>query len=114
MDHSLKKKNEYKNFKKQEIQGIFFKTNEIKLVLNMTRLVETLRIYLEEQLLTKYNVIKRNITGNSKYDGYQRAIALISGKLFNKKTSNAHKETGFNFENKALSKELHKPIIAKT
>ena len=80
----------------------------------MTRLVETLRIYLEEQLLIKYNVIKRNIAGNSKYDGYQRAIALISSKLFNKKTSNAHKETAINFENKELSKELHKPIIAKT
>ena len=44
-----------KNLKKQETQDIFNKT---KLAFNTVRLTEILQIYLEEQLLMKYYVIK--------------------------------------------------------
>ena len=53
-NHLLKPKKEYKNLKKQEIQDIFIKTNWTKLALNMIRLMEILKISLEEQLLIKY------------------------------------------------------------
>ena len=39
-----KTKKEYKNSKKQEIYDIFIKTNQIKLVLNLTCLMEVLKI----------------------------------------------------------------------
>ena len=63
MEHVLKTKKEYKNYKKkqQEIEHIFIKINWIKLAFNMTRLMEILRIYLEEQLMIKYYVIKHLI-----------------------------------------------------
>ena len=44
-----------KNLKKQETQDIFNKT---RLAFNTVRLTEILQIYLEEQLLMKYYVIK--------------------------------------------------------
>ena len=53
--HLLKRKKDLKNLKKQEIQGIFIKMNYLKLAFNMTtRLMEILKICLEEQLLIKY------------------------------------------------------------
>ena len=57
-DHLLKTEKEFKNLKKQEIQNIFIKMNWIKLVFNMTWLMEILKIYLEEQLLIKHYIIK--------------------------------------------------------
>ena len=41
-----KTKEKFKNFKKQEIQGIFIKKNLVNLVFNMTLLTEVFRIYL--------------------------------------------------------------------
>ena len=53
--HLVKTKKEFKNLKKQEIQGIFIKMNYIELVFNMTtKLMEILKICLEEQLPIKY------------------------------------------------------------
>ena len=39
-----KTKKEYKNFKKQQIYDIFIKTNSIKLISNLTWLMEILKI----------------------------------------------------------------------
>ena len=44
VDHLLKIKNELKNLKKQEIQGIFTKMNLIRLVFNMIWHTEILKI----------------------------------------------------------------------
>ena len=75
MDHLLKTKEEYKNSKKQEIQGIFNKTNQKKLASNMTWLLEILKIYHEEQQLIKYYVIKDLILLKiQKYYGYQKGF----------------------------------------
>ena len=46
-----KKKKEYKNLKKQEIQDIFTKKNQVNLVFNLIYLMEILKIQQEEQLL---------------------------------------------------------------
>ena len=51
-----------------------------------------------------------NIAKNPKYDGYQRGIASMVYKFFDKKS----KGSGVNIEvkhNEQLAKELHKPII---
>ena len=56
-----------------------------------------------------------NIAKNPKYDGYQRGLAYMVYKFFDKKT----KGSGVTFANKSipqneqLAEELHKPIIRK-
>ena len=56
-----------------------------------------------------------NIAKNPKYDGYQRGLASMVYKFFDKKT----KGSGVTFANKSipqneqLAEELHKPIIRK-
>ena len=78
----------------------------------MTWLMENLKIYLQEQLLTKYCVIKHLIFAkNPKYDGYQRGLASMVCKCFDKKTSGgAIKTLSEIVSNQGLAKELHKPI----
>ena len=58
---SFSKNKEQKKLKKQKIQDMLIKINQIKLGFNMTRLMEILKIYLEVQLLIKYWVIKQLI-----------------------------------------------------
>ena len=53
-----------------------------------------------------------NIATNPKYDGYQRGLASMIYKFFDKKS----KGSGVNIEvkhNEQLAEELHKPIIRK-
>ena len=47
-----------------------------------------------------------------KYDGYQRGIASMIYKCFNKRSSGAATRKEI-MQNKVLAKELHKPIIRK-
>ena len=52
-----------------------------------------------------------NIAKNPKYDGYQRGLASIVYKFFDKKSG-----SGVNIDvkhNEQLAKELHKPIVRK-
>ena len=50
-----------------------------------------------------------NVNINSKYDGYQRGLASMVYKFFDKKKT----ESGAN-KNKVLAQELHKPVIKKS
>ena len=53
-----------------------------------------------------------NIAKNPKYDGYQRGLASMVYKFFDRKS----KDGGVNIplmSNKELAEELHKPIIRK-
>ena len=53
-----------------------------------------------------------NIVKNPKYDGYQRALAWMVCKFFDKKTSG--KDVKYeNIPEQQLAEELHKPIIRK-
>ena len=47
---------------------------------------------------------------NSKYGGYQKGLASMLYKYFDKNTSGSDIKNG-NFSNKELTAELHKPII---
>ena len=55
------------------------------------------------------------ITSNPKYDGYQRGLALMVQKLFNKKSRyiTAHTEARVISEDQKLPKALHKSITRK-
>ena len=53
-----------------------------------------------------------NIAKNPKYDGYQRGLASMVYKLFDKKSTRSGVNILSKF-NKQLAEELHKPIIRK-
>ena len=53
-----------------------------------------------------------NITKNPNYDGYQRGIACVVYKFFDRKVSGSGVKND-NISNKELAEELHKPIIKK-
>ena len=53
-----------------------------------------------------------NIAKNPKYDRYQRALASMVYKFFDKKTSGSGIKNE-NISNKELAEDLHKPIIRK-
>ena len=82
----LKTKIEYKNFKKQEIQGIFIKTKQIKLAFNMTWLMEILKIYHRGKVLHEKAF---KIAKNKKYDGHQRGLASMIYEFFDERSTAA-------------------------
>ena len=53
-----------------------------------------------------------NIAKNPKYDGYQRGLASMVYKFFDKKSSGSGIKNG-SILNKEIAEELHKPIIRK-
>ena len=53
-----------------------------------------------------------NIAKNSKNDGYQRGLASMVYKFFDKKSKGSGVNIPLEF-NEQLAKELHKPIIRK-
>ena len=64
---------------------MFIKTKQIKVAFNLTFL-EILRIFLEKQLLIKFNEIKHfNIAKTPKYDEYECEIASLVYKFFDKR-----------------------------
>ena len=54
-----------------------------------------------------------NIAKNPKYDGYQRGLASMVYKFFDKKSKGSGVNIPLEF-NEQLAKELHKPIIRKS
>ena len=80
-DHLLKTMKRYKNLKKQEIQGIFIKTNYRMLAFDMIWLIETLRIYLDD-------IDKKKITyiSNGKLMIIRLILALIKKILLYKRS----------------------------
>ena len=79
--------------------------------------------YSDSKDLTKRTVADKilknrafNIAKNPKYDGYQRGLASMVYKFFNKKSSGSgtkHVNTKITSQNQQLAEELHKPIIRK-
>ena len=54
-----------------------------------------------------------NISKNPKYDGYQRGLAFMIYKFFDKKSRGSGITNNDIKQNLQLAKELHKPIIRK-
>ena len=63
-------------------------------------------------MIKYYNDEAFNIAKNPKYDGYERELASMVYKFFDKKTSGGTVKNEF-VSNKELAEELHKPIIRK-
>ena len=56
------------------------------------------------------------VASDPKYDGYQRVLASMVYKFFDKKSVSLNKSSGSGFVNEPnyqLANELHKPIIKK-
>ena len=85
-DPLQKTKKEFKNLKKKEIQTIFTKMKLIRLVFNMTWLMEILNIYQEEQILIKFYK-SFNVAKNPNYDGHQRGLTSMVYKFLDKKSA---------------------------
>ena len=87
-DNLQKTKKEYKNLKKQEIHEIFLKTKLDKACFQHDKAYEgfkdlTRRTYFDKILRDKaFNIVKY-----LKYDRYQRGLASMFYKFFDKKTS---------------------------
>ena len=54
-----------------------------------------------------------NIAKDPKYDGYQRGLASMVYKFFDKKSKGSGVNTKLAPQNQQLAEELHKPIIKK-
>ena len=74
--------------------------------------MEILNIYLQEQLLIKYYVIKYLILLKIRDDGYQRGVASIVYSFFVKKTPGGADKNEI-VQNKELAEELHKTVARK-
>ena len=71
---------------------------------------------LTKRTVTEKNLRNRafNIAKDPKYDGYQRGLASMDYKLFDKKSKGSgpkHVNTKLSPQNQQLAEELHKPII---
>ena len=104
-----KNKERIESLCKLEIQILFINMNLIKLVFSMIWLMENqdwIKRTQSDKLL-KYKAFK--IVSDPKYDGYQRGLASMVYKFFDKKS----KGSGIDESNYQLANELHKPIIRK-
>ena len=106
-------KERIKKLNKQVIRVIFIEMNLIKLVFNTILLIQ----YADHKDLInrrKSNKVLKdkdhNIASNSGYDGYQRGLASMVYKFFDKKSmgSGIKKDSSL-----ILADELHKPVIKK-
>ena len=87
-DHFLETKKRHKYFKRQRVHDISIKLNQIKLAFNMTWIMEVLMEDLPKRTACDKVWFDEafNIANNSKYDGYQRGLASMFYKFFDKKT----------------------------
>ena len=110
--HLLKIKNEFENLKKQEIQAIFNKNELDKACFQHDMVYGDFKDLKRRTASDNVSIDKAfNIAKNSKYDRYQRGIASMVYKFFDKKL----KGRGVNVlleSNEELAKELQKPVIA--
>ena len=76
--------------------------------------------YSDSKYLTKRTITGKivrdnafNIAKDPKYDGYQRGLASMVYKFFDKKSKGSGINTKLTRQNQQLAEELHKPIIKK-
>ena len=108
-----KNKERIQKFKETRDTSYIKKMNLIKLVFSMIWLMKILKIQKKYIYIYSDKVLRDkvfNIAKNPKYDEYQRGIASMVYKFFDKRS----KGSGVNIEvkhNEQLAKELQKPII---
>ena len=108
-----KTKKEFENLKKQEIQTIYTKMNLIRHEIAYGDFKDLARRTASDKILRDkaFNIAKIH-----KYHGYQRRLASMVYKVFDKKSSgsgvNMHANNKIK-QNYQLAEELHRPIIKK-
>ena len=81
--------------------------------LNVTWVMEILKLYPEEQILIKcYTDKTLNIAKNTKYNEYQRGLISMVYHFFDKKPSGSVVKNE-SMSSQELAEELHKAIIRK-
>ena len=100
------------------MQAMFTKMDQIRHAFNMIWLMEILKIQQKELQQIRFCEIKHlKLRAIKKYDGYQRELASMVSKFFDKKSSGSGRPlssaslTINNKQNIQLAKELYKPII---
>ena len=107
VDHLLKIKNEFKNAKKQEINELDKACFQHDMAFRDFKDLKR-RTFSDKILRDK----TFNIAENPKYDGFQRGLASMVYKFYDKKSTGSGVNIPLDF-NEQLAKELHKPIIRK-
>ena len=107
----IKTKKEFKNLCRQEIQIIFPKMILIKLWFQHDMAYGKYKDLTKRTQSDKVLRVKAfEIASNTKYDGYQRGLASMIYKFFDKKSKGSGIKS---MSNQQLADELHKPIISK-
>ena len=101
MDHLLKIKNEFKNAKKQEINELDKACFQHDIAFRDFKGLKR-RTFSDKILRDK----TFNIAKNPKFDGYQRGLASMVHKFFDKKSTGSGVNILLEF-NEQLAKELH-------
>ena len=117
MVHLLKTKKEFKHLCKQQIQ-IIYKNDLDKACIQLDMAYGK---YKDLNKRTQSDKILRDkafeIASNPKYDGYQRELASMVFKFFDKSSASladkSTKGSKKSMPNQQLANELHKPIIRK-
>ena len=123
-DHFLKINKQFKNFKEQGIQTIFTKMNFDKDCFQHDIAYGNFKDLLKRTASDKILKDKAfKVVKNPKYDGYQRGLASMVYKFFDKKSAgsgvNTHaNKSSFNdcpldLTMQKLAEEIQKPIIRK-
>ena len=113
MNHLLEIKKEFKNLCKQEIQIIFYKNELDKACFQHDMAYgdfKDLKRRTQSDKVLKDKAFA--IANNPKYDGYQRGLASVIYKFFDKKSKGNGIKNEIK-ENQQLANEFHKPIIRK-
>ena len=112
VDHLLKTKKEFKNLKKWEDTNYIYKNELDKACFQHYMTYGDFKDLVKRTASDKVWWDKVfNIAKNPKYDGYQRGLASMVYKFFDKKTVGSGID--MNANNEKVAEELHKPIIRK-
>ena len=114
MDHLLKTKKELKNKKKTRDTSYIYKNEHDKACFQNDMAYGDLKDLKRRTASHKILRDKAfNIAKNPKYDGYQRGLASMNYKFFDKKSTGSDIANNDIKQDLQLPKELHKPIIRK-
>ena len=117
VDHLLSINKEFKSLKKLEIQTYIYKNELDKACFAHDAAYSDSKDLIKRTVADKILTNKAfDIAKDPKYDGYQRGLASMVYKFFDKKSKGCgakHVNTKLIPQNEQLADELHKPIIRK-
>ena len=114
LDHLLKTRKEFKKFKKPGDTSYIYKNELDRACFQHNMAYGDFKDLARRTASDKFLRDKAfNIAKNPKYDGYQRGLASMVYKFFDKKSKGSGVANNEIKQNLQLAKELHKPITRK-